>query len=105
MYTVKIGGIGMILFRGKEVRVPAEFKKVSDKEIKYLKVVARRLNTTMEIMEKESERLASVAEKLSESDAQLGDIEIDETETKIEDLFESDDSLGTLLNNLKKDDE
>ncbi len=98
MYTVKVSGTGAIFFQERDVRLPATFKKITDKKLKLLKALCRAHNLTYEILEEESERLASVVGKIHE-DVELPNIDaaIDGTETSIEDLFEGDDTLGNLL--------
>lgn len=105
MYTVKITGTGMIAYRNRSVRLPSTFKKVPKKDLKFLKVMCRSANVQMEILEEESERLASVVEKMKKPETQNIDpnFEIEGTETKIEDLFDSEDALGSLLKNIKKE--
>jgi hypothetical protein len=103
MYTVKVSNFGTIAFRGKHVRLPATFNKVSEKELKLLKVICRSMSLQYEILEAESERIFRVAEKArADSQADYTE-EIENTETKIEDLFDSDDTLGSLLKNVEKD--
>jgi hypothetical protein len=104
MYTVKISTSGAVIFRGKDVRTPAIFPKVTTKELKFLKILCLSQNLEYEILESESERLSQVAEKIHEGEEIL-DIEtsIDNTDTTVEDLFESDDTLGDLLGNLGKE--
>jgi hypothetical protein len=105
MYTVKITGHGTIMFRNRAIRLPATFNKVSSKDITFLEVMCRAANVEMEIMEKESKRLASVVQKLEENQIPNidSDLEIDGTETKIEELFDSDDTLGSLMKKLEKE--
>lgn len=94
----------MITFRNRSTRLPTTFNKVSKKEIKFLKVMCKAANVTMEISEEESERLASVVKKLEESEIQNIDLaDIEDTETMIEELFESEDALGSLMQNLEKE--
>ena len=58
----------------------------------------------MEVLEAESDRLASVVQKIQDDEIAIFDsFEIEETETKIEELFESDDTLGNILDTLRKD--
>ena len=104
MYTVKIFGPGTIVFRQRDVRVPATFNKVSAKELKFLKVLCRAQNHTYEILEAETERLSRVAEKVHDDDDGFIDVDkaIEETETNIEDLFEGDDTLGQLIDDLNE---
>lgn len=104
MYTVKIPDHGNIVFRGKQVRLPATFNKVSEKDLKLLKVMCHSLNIKYEILEAESERLSKVLEKAKSANVILDPTrEIEETNTKIEDLFEGDDTLGDLLKSVGKD--
>jgi hypothetical protein len=103
MYTVKVKGPGTIVFRGQQARLPATFTKVPQKELKLLKILCKSANVEYEILEQESERIASVAEKARIAEVNLGDIDIDDTDTKIEDLFESDDTLGNLLKSIEKE--
>ena len=100
MYTVKVTGPGTITFKGRAVRVPAVFNKVSERDLKILKVMCKAHNFEYEILEAESERLARVAEKVKADSGDVADVDavIEGTETKVEDLFESDDTLGDLLN-------
>jgi protein gp37 len=102
-YTVKVEGPGTLAFRGKQARLPATFNRVTAKDLKILKVMCQSINVNYEILEKESERLAAVAKKAQSVDNVIDVSEIEETETKIEDLFDSDDSLGDILKNLEKD--
>lgn len=105
MYTVKVTGHGTITFRNRATRLPATFNKVSSKDMKLLKVMCKSANVDMEIMEKESERLASVVQKLEEDQSLkiTAEHEIENTETKIEDLFDDEDTLGSLMKNLEKE--
>jgi hypothetical protein len=104
MYTVKISTPGAIVFRGKDVRTPAVFPKVTTKELKFMKIVCLSQNLEYEILEAETERLAQVAQKITE-DQEFVDLDeaIDNTDTTVEDLFESDDTLGDLIENLGKE--
>lgn len=104
MYTVKITGPGTITFRQRPVRVPATFKKVSVKELKILKVMCKAHNLTYEVLEEESERLARVAEKIRHDEEVIDvDSAIDGTETTVEELFESADTLEKLMGDLGKE--
>ena len=105
MYTVKITGSGVMTYRNSTTRLPATFRKVPKKDLKYFETVCRSRNNKMEILEKESERLSSVIEKLHDPENENLDLdsEIDGTETKIEDLFDSEDALGSLINNIEKE--
>lgn len=102
-YTVKVEGPGTLAFREKIARLPATFNRVTIKDLKLLKVMCKSINVKFEILEKESERLASVAKKAQSVDDVIDISDIDQTETQIEDLFESDDSLGDMLKNLEKE--
>ena len=100
-YTIKMGGPGMIVFKEKQIRLPATLHKVNKKSIKFLEAMARANSVTFEIVEAESERLASVVKKMqADDDIELDEISIDETETSIEDLFDGDDTLGDMLQKL-----
>lgn len=103
MYTVKVKGPGTIVFRGKQARLPATFTRVPPKELKTLKILCNSVHSEYEILEQESERIASVAKKAKTSEVSLEDIDIDDTDTKIEDLFDSDDTLGNLLKSIEKE--
>jgi hypothetical protein len=104
MYTVKISTPGVVVFRGKDVRTPAVFSKVTIKELKFIKVLCLSRNLTYEILEEESERLSQVAQKITDDQEILDfDEAIDNTDTTVEDLFESDDTLGDLIENLGKE--
>lgn len=103
MYTVKVKGFGVINFRNSPTRIPAEFHKVSQKELKLLTVLCRHQGADLEIMEAESERLLSIAEKLNNVKISEKDLDLDNAEVKIEDLFKSNDVMGELLNSLEKD--
>ena len=103
MYTVKVKGPGTIVFRGKQARLPATFTKVPAKELKALIILCQSVDSKYEILEQESERLASVSEKAKIAEINFDDIDIDDTDTKIEDLFESDDTLGNLLKSIEKE--
>jgi hypothetical protein len=105
LYTVKITGHGTIAFRNRATRLPATFNKVSLKDIKLLEVMCISANVNMEIVEKESEILSSVVKKLEEDQVLNidSDLEIEGTETKIEELFDSGDTLGSLMKNLEKE--
>lgn len=104
MHTVKVNGPGSMVFKGRQVRLPAEFKNLSDKDLKLLKVMCHHANVNFEIIGAESKRLASVAKKLSEAHITEEELKsIDDTDIEIEDLFTSDDSLGKLLGNLDKE--
>jgi len=103
MYTVKINGVGNIVYKTRSTRLPATFKKVSEANLTMLKVMCTSLNATMEISGAESDKLTSVVQKV-QADKVIDDgFEIEETETKIEELFESDDTLGNILDQLRKD--
>jgi hypothetical protein len=103
MYTVKIKGPGTIVFRGKQARLPATFHKVPLKELKALKLACLSTNSDYEILEEEGDRIASVAEKAKTAEINIDEIDIDDTDTKIEDLFDSDDTLGNLLKSIEKE--
>jgi hypothetical protein len=104
MYTVKINGVGNIVYKTRSTRLPATFKKVPEADLTMLKVMCISLNATMEISGLESDRLTSVAQKVQADKVIIVDgFEIEETETKIEELFESDDTLGNILDQLRKD--
>lgn len=103
MYTVKIKGPGTIAFRGKQARLPATFHRVPLKELKALKLMCLSIHSEYEILEEESDMLASVAKKAKTAEVDLGDIDIDDTDIKIEDLFDSDDTLGNLLKTIEKE--
>jgi len=104
MYTVKIKGTGSLIFGGRSIRVPATLKKISDKQLKLIKVMCRAHSLEFEILEEESDRLARVTEKLhDDSLIENIDEEIENSETIIEDLFESDDTLGKLLGEMRKE--
>jgi len=104
MYTVKITNSGTITFRGSPTRLPATFNKVCSQELKLIKVICRANNFIYEILEKESERLAFVAEKVRRTEYILdSDEAIEGTEVEVEELFESDNTLGDLLKNLDKE--
>ena len=68
-----------------------------------MKAMCRSINVKYEILEKESERLASIAKKAQIVADDIEPFDIDQTETQIEDLFESDDALGDMLKNLEKE--
>ncbi len=96
MYTVKISGPGTITFKGRTARLPATFNKISEKDLKLLKVMCLAQNFEYEVMEEESERLTRVAEKAKAEDIMSNDPDLIEA-TEVEVLFESDDTLGDLL--------
>ena len=102
-YTVKVEGPGTLAFREKIARLPATFNRVTAKDLKILKVMCQSINVKYEILEKESERLAAVAKKAQSVDNNIDISDIEETDIQIEDLFDSDDSLGDMLKNLEKD--
>lgn len=104
MYTVKVSGPGTIVFRQRSIRVPATFNKVSVRELKLLKVMCQAHNLTYEILEAESERLAKVAEKIKNIE-EIADVDaaIEGTETTVEELFESDDTLEKLIGDMGKE--
>lgn len=102
-YTVKVEGPGTLAFREKIARLPAIFNRVTAKDLKLLKAMCRSINVKYEILEKESERLASIAKKAQIVADDIEPFDIDQTETQIEDLFESDDALGDMLKNLEKE--
>ena len=102
-YTVKVEGPGTLAFREKIARLPATFKRVTAKDLKILKVMCQSINVKYEILETESERLAAVAKKAQSVDNNIDISDIEETDIQIEDLFDSDDSLGDMLKNLEKD--
>jgi len=102
-YTVKVEGPGTLAFREKVVRLPATFNRVTTKDLKILKVMCQSINVKYEILEKESERLATVAKKAQIVDDNIEPFDIEQTETQIEDLFESDDTLGDILKNIEKE--
>jgi len=101
-HTVKVEGPGTLVFRSKIARLPAIFNKVSDKDLKILKSMCRSIDVQYEILEKESERLAAIAKK-AKTVEEVESFDIDQTETKIEDLFDSEDSLGDILKNIEKE--
>jgi len=104
MYTVKITGTGTIVYKGRVSRLPATFPKIPKKELITLKTMCRSLGAEMEILEAEGERLVNVVQKIKDNENLSTDVSvIEETETKIEELFDSDDALGNLLDKLKKD--
>jgi hypothetical protein len=103
MYTVKVSDVGTIVFRSQQVRLPATFNKVTSKELKLMDVICRAQNIRYEIMEKESERLGAVVDKIVENDLDDVEYDIEDTNTQIEDLFEGDDSLANLLNLLEEE--
>jgi hypothetical protein len=104
MYTVKINGVGNIVYKSRETRLPATFKKVPKDDLTMLKVMCKSLNATMEVLEEESDRLASVVQKVQNDEVTISDdLGIEETETSIEELFDSDDALGNIIDQLRKE--
>lgn len=102
MYTVKVSGPGTITFRNRTVRTPATFSKISKRELRLLKVMCTSKNLNCEVLEAESERLAKVVEKVKIEE----EVEVDETglsDPNVEVLFESEDTLGYLLNNSERE--
>lgn len=104
MYTIKMTGAGAIFFRGRDTRLPAIFKKVSKKELERVKVICHANGFSFEIMEEESERLKAVVEKAKE-EVPVEDMQdfLENSVTKIEDLFEEDDTLGKLIEDLGRE--
>lgn len=99
-YTIKMGGPGTIVYKANQIRLPATIHKATEKDIKILKVMAKSNGVTFEVLEQESERLATVAAKLHDEKNEVDDFDIDETETDIEELFEGEDTLGDMLKKL-----
>jgi hypothetical protein len=119
MYTVKVPAKGKkVVFRAKEVRTPAVFHNVTEKELKLLEVMLRAVDTEFELIEVNSKHLQKLAQKLNKNgimnyQVQDGvvkycfkDVDLEETkveEVEIDDLFDSDDTMGKLLKNLDKE--
>ena len=105
MNTIKISGPGMLVYKGKQIRLPATLNKVPDKDINLLKALTKAKSVEMEFLEEESVRLARMVNKVkSEELPEPNSIEeIEKTEIKVEDLFDSDDTLGSLLKNTDKE--
>lgn len=95
----------MLVYKGKQIRLPATLYKVPDKDINLLKALTKAKSVEMEFLEEESVRLARMVNKVkSEELPEPNSIEeIEKTEIKVEDLFDSDDTLGSLLKNTDKE--
>lgn len=103
MYTVKLTDRGKILnFKGKQIRLPTTLSRLSEKDLKLLKVMCKAQAITYEILEQESERLATVIAKAKEAPVKPSDVN-DDVEIIVEDLFESEDTMGELLKHLNKE--
>lgn len=105
MNTIKILGPGMIIYRRKQIRLPATIHKVPDRDIKLLKSLTKAIDVKMEFVEEETERLTSMVNKIKNEEVfNTNSIEeIEKTEINIEDLFDGNDSLGNLLKNIDKE--
>lgn len=119
MYTVKVKEKGKkVVFRSKEVRTPAVFHNVNEKELKFLEVLLRAVDAEFELTEVDSFNLKQIAQNLNKNGIMnyrlvdgvikycFKDVDFEETkveEVDIEDLFESENTMDKLLKNLDKE--
>ena len=119
MYNVKVSEKGKtIIFRNRDVRTPAVFQNVTEKELKLLEVMLRAVDVEFELIEIDNRHLKKVAQKLNKNGMLNYKVvdgvvkycfkEVDMEETKVEevdldDLFEGDNTMGKLLKNIEKE--